>query len=205
VHPVFSVLQNILNRTFLNLHALDKALLRWDPSGAIRPSSSSDRIRLSYDVKEPQTFGTSLCLDHIEDAEAADKIRILYNLRRSLAVFLSQVGSLSFDKVSDYKELWPDTDDTWDEQWVDINTDDAINLIHENLNKLDMYISMVLTDVRDEYLETIRNRQMREKIEQVQSTSNELRSMLLDFSERIQGKKSPSNVLDHEMLEMATT
>ncbi|GJZ85763.1 protein DGS1, mitochondrial, partial [Tanacetum coccineum] len=29
--------------------------------------------------------------------------------------------------------------------------------------------------------------------------------MLLDFSERIQGKKSPSNVLDHEMLEMATT
>ncbi|GKA18256.1 hypothetical protein Tco_0698093 [Tanacetum coccineum] len=34
---------------------------------------------------------------------------------------------------------------------------------------------------------------------------NSFCSMLLDFSERIQGKKTPSNLLDHEMLEMTTT
>ncbi|PWA56519.1 protein DGS1, mitochondrial [Artemisia annua] len=183
VHPVYSVLQDILNRTFLNLYALDQALLRWDPSGAIEPISASDELRLTNDVPEPQTFGTSLRLDHIADAEIAHKIRMLYRLRYSLAVFLSQLyveidkfgktmtpnsdkpfgtllittddyfskleasicfysKPLSFDKLADYRKLWPNVN-TWDEKWSDDNTEEAITVFNENLNKLDMYISMM--------------------------------------------------------------
>ncbi|GJU07762.1 hypothetical protein Tco_1124192 [Tanacetum coccineum] len=55
-----------------------------------------------------------------------------------------------------------------------------------------------VTALRDEVLETMRSRQ-KEGMQQVQSTSNLL------HSEWIKGEKTPSNVLDHEMLEIATT
>ncbi|PWA84514.1 dgd1 suppressor 1 [Artemisia annua] len=61
-----------------------------------------------------------------------------------------------------------------------------------------------LTAARDELLETMRNMQ-KEETEQLQLTSNLLHSFLLDFSERIKGEKSSSNVSDRKILEMATT
>ncbi|GJX02719.1 protein DGS1, mitochondrial [Tanacetum coccineum] len=300
VHPVYSALQDILNRTFLNLYALDQALLHSDYEYGHfqRSPSNPGLLSLTYGVPEPQTFATTLHLEHVADAQIADQIRVLYNLRHSLAVFLSQfymeidkfgktmppsssdksfasllitlnfyfskmqasisaigVGDLSFDKLYDYRDHWPDVK-TWDEQWSDYNIENALSVMDTNLNKLEEYISMVVSKYRkprnithwmryifgaigisifsvwlirsgivdnlvlkakkifseeqaliaerDEFLETMRTRQ-KEEIEQLKSTSSELRSMLSDFSERIKGEKSPSNVSDHEMLEIATT
>ncbi|GKA66291.1 hypothetical protein Tco_0766099 [Tanacetum coccineum] len=67
-----------------------------------------------------------------------------YFLETSICVY--SVEPLSFDKLSDYRKLWPDVN-TWDEQWSDANTKEAITVFNENLNKLDMYICMM-----DEYL-----------------------------------------------------
>ncbi|GJU88810.1 auxin response factor 8-like protein isoform X2, partial [Tanacetum coccineum] len=91
--------------------------------------------------------------DHIVDAEIARNIRILYTLRYSLAAFLSQDDSLVFHvfilndelhevpyilgEITDFDScrlvLWSHGGDT----------SDAVSFIHENLNQLDTYISMM--------------------------------------------------------------
>ncbi|GKE56360.1 hypothetical protein Tco_1495545 [Tanacetum coccineum] len=92
VHPVYSALQEFLNRTFLNLYALDQALLHSDSKGGHfqRSPSNPDLLSLRIDVPEPQTFATTLHLEHVADAQTVNHICVLYNLRHSLAVFLSQ-------------------------------------------------------------------------------------------------------------------
>ncbi|GJU29160.1 hypothetical protein Tco_1172749, partial [Tanacetum coccineum] len=42
-----------------------------------------------------------------------------------------------------YRELWPDVN-TWDKQWSGANTANDVSYMHANLNKLDVYISMVV-------------------------------------------------------------
>ncbi|XP_071912168.1 protein DGS1, mitochondrial-like isoform X2 [Coffea arabica] len=88
-------------------------------------------------------------------------------------------------------------------QWTECETTDAINLICQNLHKLDSYLSTLLLSIRNELFETFRKRQkgVMER-EEVQFTADSLHRMLLAFSEQTKGHKLPQNASDQEMLEI---
>ncbi|XP_010651562.1 protein DGS1, mitochondrial isoform X2 [Vitis vinifera] len=108
-------------------------------------------------------------------------------------------GSYSFPLVF---EKLPDVNQEGS-QWTDCEIRDAINLIYQNLYKLDSYLSILILSIRDELFETFRKRHRSVmELEDVQLTANSLHRMLLTFSEQTQGQKFPEHASDQQMLEI---
>ncbi|GJV53098.1 protein DGS1, mitochondrial [Tanacetum coccineum] len=226
VHPVYSALQEFLNRTFLNLYALDQALLHSDSKGG-------------HFYTEIDEFGKTMSPSSHNKSFASLLITLndyFSKLEASISAVVG-LGHLSFVKLYNYRDEWPDVY-SWDRLWNNCCTEDALSVMDTNLNKLDEYISTVVskyrkprkitqhwmpyifgaigisifsvwlirsgivdnwvleakkifsgeqavTAVRDEVLETMRSRQ-KEGMKQVQSTSNLLHRMLMDYE-----RKSP--------------
>ncbi|KAK9673552.1 hypothetical protein RND81_12G174900 [Saponaria officinalis] len=107
----------------------------------------------------------------------------------------SNSSSLAFNKITEVEREGP--------QWTDGEIRDAIDLIYQNLQKLDSYISDVLLSIRDELFDTFRKRHKGVMdSEEVQLTANSLHRMLLAFCEQTNGQKFQESASDQELLEI---
>ncbi|KAK9673553.1 hypothetical protein RND81_12G174900 [Saponaria officinalis] len=114
----------------------------------------------------------------------------------------SNSSSLAFNKITEVEREGP--------QWTDGEIRDAIDLIYQNLQKLDSYISDVVGKhrkprklTRDELFDTFRKRHKGVMdSEEVQLTANSLHRMLLAFCEQTNGQKFQESASDQELLEI---
>lgn len=103
----------------------------------------SKEMESSYPILEIDKFGKTMSTSS-EESFASMLITLndyFSNLEASISAI--GVGCFSFDKLCGYRELWPDVN-TWDDQWFNYNTEDALSVMDTNLNKLDEYISTLL-------------------------------------------------------------
>ncbi|KAK1293958.1 hypothetical protein QJS10_CPA16g01153 [Acorus calamus] len=142
-------------------------------------------------------------LSHSAAVMISENISILMSLQSCLAKFLAQVyvevekfgGALSKEPeqslpllLSDYSLFGDESNscallferlpgiDQERSQWTDCEVRDAINLIYENLQRLDSYLAFIILSIRDELFETFRRRHKGVmELEEVQLTAISLR------------------------------
>ncbi|XP_028552898.1 protein DGS1, mitochondrial isoform X3 [Dendrobium catenatum] len=120
----------------------------------------------------------------------------IYNLNNdSLSMGSGNSCALLFEKLPNMEHV--------ETHWTDTEIRDSTSLIHQNLQRLDSYLSFMLISIRDELFETFRKRHKGVmEMEEVQLTANSLHRMLLAFSEQTKGQKLPENLTDQEMMEI---
>ncbi|GMP99226.1 hypothetical protein CsSME_00046784 [Camellia sinensis var. sinensis] len=155
---VFDVLEDILEHIFLDLHNIQKNLHFWQSRAE---ASNAWKVYFLIFERGPRAFidGTvqlireyvvegsgmqNLC--HSASVHISERITVLTSLRYHLATFLAQSdssvdGSYSFPLMF---EKLPEVNQEGS-QWTDCEIRDAINLIYENLHKLDSYLNVIVT------------------------------------------------------------
>ncbi|KAL8483565.1 hypothetical protein ACS0TY_026302 [Phlomoides rotata] len=157
---IFEALEDIIEHTLRNLHIIQKNLAFWQSRAE---GSNAQKAYFMICQRGPSAFinGTLQMMRDCADGTSiqklycsayshiSERISVLTSLRYSLATFLAKTGS-SVDGSYSLPLIFAKLPEVNQEgsQWTECEMRDAINLIYENLQRLDTYLSVLVSKHR---------------------------------------------------------
>ncbi|XP_022752416.1 protein DGS1, mitochondrial isoform X2 [Durio zibethinus] len=224
---VYEVLNDIMDRSILNLHKIQNNLQFWQSRAE---GSNARKVYFMIFERGPRAFvngtvqlihesvadGSAMQhLSHSASAYISERIAVLSALRCSVSTFLAEVAK--HQKPRKLTRNWIQY--TCGAVGLSVcsfwllrhsrlmGSSDIDNWIREakesTVSFFNDHVEQPLLSIRDELLDTFKKRQKGVMdMEEVQLTSNSLHRMLLAFSEQTNGKEFLESASDQEMLEI---